>query len=209
MSAGFGVIAAISAFFAIAISLKAPVDGQAKKRTDDVVIRRCPTDLDNTTATEENRSIQGATSANKDYCIEVRRDPTVVRECLILALKDKGWVPSPLMKADTPLVLSRVVDPDELQRIAVTGIVGGRVQWSEGRVDTTLDLESHNRNTTTVGIQLRILGRGTTSLPIMRPSDWWPLASTGALETDLLNSIAAKCGANSRTGPRHQTPPRS
>lgn len=203
-------IAAIGAVCAIAILLTPPVDGQAKQRTDDVgkEIGRCSKSLDNTRGAEENRPFQVATSAEQGHCIEVRGDPTVSRECLIRALKEKGWMPSPLMEAGTHLLLSRIVDPEELGRIAVTAIAGGRVQWSEGRVDTTLDLEPHRESTTTVRMKVRILGRGTTSLPIMRPSDWWPLDSTGTLERDLLNSIAATCAANSKTGPRQQKPPR-
>ena len=203
-------IAAIGALCTIAILLRAPVDGQAKQRIDDAnEVGRCSTILDNTTEAEENTPIQATTSAENGYCIEVRGDPSVLHECLILALKENDWVPSPLVEAGTHFSLSRIVDTDELSRIAVTGIMGGRVQWSEGRVDTTLDLEPHRKNTTTVRIQVRILGRGTTSLPIMRPSDWWPLASTGTLERKLLISIAAKCAANSKTGPQQKTPPRS
>jgi hypothetical protein len=204
-------IAAIGALCATAILLRTPVDGQARQRIAKVAndVERCSTNLGNTTEAEENGRTQPTTSAEDGYCIEVRGDPSVLRECVLLALKQTGWLPSSLMEAGTHLSVSRVVDPDELARIAFTGIAGGRVQWSEGRVDTAWDLEPHRKNTTTVRIMVRILGRGTTSLPIMRPSDWWPLASTGTLERKLLNSIAAKCAANSKTGPQQQSPPRS
>jgi hypothetical protein len=44
-------------------------------------------------------------------------------------------------------------------------------------------------------IRMRILAKGTTSLRLMRPSSWWPLASTGALEGDILAALETRCGA--------------
>jgi hypothetical protein len=141
---------------------------------------------------------QGAQQPDDSYCVEIKGDPAELKQCLTSVLQEKGWSPLPPELPDR-LSLGRQVDPEELRKIAVTEIAGGKIQWTEGRVDASLSLKSQSKGTSEVRLFVRILGRGNASFPVMRPSDWWPLASTGRLEEDLLAQVAASCEGKERT----------
>jgi hypothetical protein len=141
---------------------------------------------------------QGAQQPDDSYCVEIKRDPAELKQCLTSVLQQKGWSPLPPELPDR-LSLGRQVDPEELRKIAVTQIAGGKIQWTEGRVDANLSLKSQSKGSTEVRLFVRILGRGNAPFPVMRPSDWWPLASTGRLEEDVLAQFAASCEGKERT----------
>ena len=132
------------------------------------------------------------------YCIDIKGDLIEVKEFVASALQEKGWSPLPPHLPDR-LSLSKRVEPEELRHIAVTQIAGGNIHWTEGRVDLTLAFESRGKGNTEVRLFLNILGRGNTSLPIMRPSDLWPLTSTGRLEHDVLAGMEAGWEEKKRT----------
>jgi hypothetical protein len=141
---------------------------------------------------------RGVQQPENGYCAEIKGDPAELKQCLPSALQSEGWSPLPQGLPDH-LSFGRQVDPEELRKIAVTQIAGGRIQWTDGRVDASLSLKSHSKGTTEVRLFVNILGRGNAPFPVMRPSDWWPLASTGRLEEDLLAHVAASCEGKERT----------
>ncbi len=90
----------------------------------------------------------------------------------------------------------RLVNPEELRRIAVTDREAGRIRWTRGIYQLTIILSPVNGDGTRVRVSARVLGAGETFLPLMRPSNWWPLPSTGSLESDVLAALTAHCRAN-------------
>jgi hypothetical protein len=87
----------------------------------------------------------------------------------------------------------RSVEPEELQGIADTNQGGGRIRWTQGSYQLTINLSPVNRQGTQVQVNTRILGLGETSLPLMRPSLLRPLPSTGVLEGDILAALSSRC----------------
>ena len=85
----------------------------------------------------------------------------------------------------------RFISPPELQRIANTTLGGQHIRWTRGMYQLTLTLPPDAGDTPHIQVSARILGAGHTSLPLLRPSHWWPLPSNGTLEGDLLAALTA------------------
>jgi hypothetical protein len=141
---------------------------------------------------------QAASQPGGEYCLEVKGDPAALKKCVTSSLQEKGWSPSPA-KLSEHLSFWKRVEPKELRRVAVTEIASGNIHWAEARVDATLGFQSRGKGQTEIHLFVNILGRGNTSLPTMRPSDWWPLMSTGRVEADLLAGLQASCEGKERT----------
>jgi hypothetical protein len=176
-----------------------PGQGEKEKKA-----RRCSSGISNQSPEAAEGSAPAGAAARSaqqpddSYCVEIKGDPAELKQCLTTVLQEKGWSPLPPELPDR-LSLGRQVDPEELRKIAVTEIAGGKIQWTDGRVDASLSLKSQSKSTTEIRLFVRILGRGNAPFPVMRPSDWWPLASTGRLEEDLLAQVAASCEGKERT----------
>lgn len=90
----------------------------------------------------------------------------------------------------------RLVDLETLHRIAVTDRAGAAIRWTKGVYQLTIALSPGEQGGTRVRAAARILGYGESDLRLMRPSPWWPLASTGHHEAGILAAIIASCRAN-------------
>lgn len=85
------------------------------------------------------------------------------------------------------------VGPEELRRIAVLDRGKGQIRWTKGIYQLTISLSPAEGGKTQIQVNARIFGAGETSLPLMRPSLWWPLPSTGSLEGDILAALVIHC----------------
>jgi len=90
----------------------------------------------------------------------------------------------------------RPVNLETLHRIAVTDRAGATIRWTKGIYQLTIALSTGEQGGTRVRAAARILGYGKSDLRLMRPSPWWPLASTGHLEADILAAVIASCRAS-------------
>lgn len=91
----------------------------------------------------------------------------------------------------------RPVDLEILHRIAVTDRAGAVIRWTKGIYQLNITLSPGEQGGTRVRAAARILGYDESDLRLMRPSPWWPLASTGHLEAGILAAVIASCRANS------------
>jgi len=82
-----------------------------------------------------------------------------------------------------------------------------RIHWVRGRADLILSFSPAADERTRIDLRARILGWGETSLPLLRPSNWWTLPSSGALEGDVLAALKAHCGPATNSGRTETEPP--
>jgi hypothetical protein len=134
-------------------------------------------------------------AASPEFCLELDRPPSALEECVRKILSETGWSLPVGTQAKDAFRAGRRVEPEELQRVAQTEIGGGRIHWEEGTVNAEIRLIPLSETVTQVRIRTRILAKGSTSLRLMRPSPWWLLVSTGALEGDVLAALKTHCGA--------------
>lgn len=86
------------------------------------------------------------------------------------------------------------VGPEELRRIAVLDRGKGQIRWTKGIYQLIISsLSLSDEGKTQIQVNARIFGAGETSLPLMRPSLWWLLPSTGSLEGDILAALVIHC----------------
>jgi hypothetical protein len=138
----------------------------------------------------------GKDATTREFCLELDRSRTVVEECLRSVLRETGWtLPTSSLEKSSGLRATRSLSAEELRRAAQTEMGGGKIHWEEGMANVEIQLTPRSGSGTQVRIRARILGKGSTSLRLMRMSPWWPLASTGALEGDILAALEARCGA--------------
>jgi len=134
-------------------------------------------------------------AAAQEYCIELNRLPSALEECVRRILLETGWSLPARSQEKGRLLATRQLESDELRRVAQTEVLGGKIHWDEAMANAEIRLISLSEGKTQVRIRTRILAKGSTSLPLMRPSNWFPLASTGALEGDILAALETRCGS--------------
>jgi len=93
----------------------------------------------------------------------------------------------------TIITAFRLVNPSALRQIAIIHRAAAGIRWLKGRYQLTITLSQAEREGTRIQAMARILGYGESALPLMRPSPWIPLPSTGTLEGDALTAITAAC----------------
>lgn len=86
----------------------------------------------------------------------------------------------------------RYVSVEELESIA-EGPRKGETRWSRARVDLFVTIAGMDGSSTLVELRARILAEVETPEAAMRPTNLVPLASTGALEGELIASLKARC----------------
>ena len=145
------------------------------------------------TQTTEKKQDGHGHAASQEFCLELNQAPPAVEECVRRILPEAGWTLAASSQEKSGLHAGRRVEPDELRRVAQTEIGGGKIHWEEGMVNAEIRLVPLSEGVTQVRIRTRIVARGTTTLRLMRPSPWWPLASTGALEEDVLAALETHC----------------
>jgi hypothetical protein len=123
--------------------------------------------------------------------------------CAISALEKQGWsfLPSheqgmnvlPSEKERKELLAIRELRPDELRRDADTSQHEGS-EGVQGRANLNLNFSPANGNATRIDARLRIVAEAATPVPVLRPSNWSPLRSTGVLEKEVLVALQSHCG---------------
>jgi hypothetical protein len=127
-------------------------------------------------------------------CLEVQATPIEIREFLqSLAPKQRGTTTQQQTSGDL-WTFVRHLEKDELSQFAKTDIVGGRIMWTEGKALVAVKTEKRADDFTRVQITARFQGRGQTSLPLARPTDWWPLASKRTLEGSMIAALESHFG---------------
>ena len=146
-------------------------------------------------ATEAAKKEEPLMGPGPPYFIEVEEtDRSRVVECTKVALEEEGERVFRWDEEETRLTTAlRSIEPEELRRIAVTKTCGDRIRWVEGRAQLMISLSPGKEESTRIEIKARILAKGETSLPLMRPSDWWPVSSSGRLEGDIVVALEAHC----------------
>jgi hypothetical protein len=72
------------------------------------------------------------------------------------------------------------------------------MRYSRARVYLYLNFTEAERNVSRVQLRLRILAEAEPSAPVLRPTNLFSLASTGALEDELITAFKARCGAEAK-----------
>ncbi len=116
-------------------------------------------------------------------------------QCTREVLQDGQWT----VVRTTPgeLRAFRYLPADELERMA-RGPRPSEMQWSRARADLYMDFTAAEHNAARVKIRLRFLAEAEPSAPVLRPTNLFSLASTGALEDELAAALKAHCGAQAR-----------
>lgn len=138
-----------------------------------------------------------ATLASTELTIDLDRPLLPTLRCVQTVLTGQG---ESIIRVDEEqgVIMTRLrpVDLKTLHRIAVTDRAGAAIRWTKGMYQLTIALSPGEQGGTRVRTAARILGCGETALPLMRPSPWWPLPSTGNLEAGILSAITASCRVN-------------
>lgn len=112
-------------------------------------------------------------------------------QAVLIAQGEKLWRVD--QENSTIITAFRLVNPSALRQIAIIHRAAAEIRWLKGRYQLTITLSQAERDGTRVRAVARILGYGESALPLMRPSPWIPLPSTGTLEGDALAAIIAAC----------------
>jgi hypothetical protein len=91
----------------------------------------------------------------------------------------------------------RYLPADELERLARSR-GPNEMRWSRARVDLYLNFTKAEPKVSRVGLRLRILAEAEPSAPVLRPTNLFSLASTGALEGELITALKARCAAEAK-----------
>jgi hypothetical protein len=137
------------------------------------------------------------TLTSTELTIEVNRPLLDALRCVQAVLTDQG---ESIIRVDEEhgVITTRLrpVNLETLHRIAVTDRAGAAIRWTKGIYQLTIALSPSEQGGTRVQATARILGYGESDLRLMRPSPWWPLASTGHLEAGILAAVIVSCQAN-------------
>ena len=91
---------------------------------------------------------------------------------------------------DRVLTWPHQVGADELARVALL-TDSDQARWLEGMYQIQVTAALDGAGAPRLEVEARILGRQTTSLPVLRPSTWQRLESSGALEQEVNAEVAA------------------
>jgi hypothetical protein len=122
--------------------------------------------------------------------IVLRGSPREAAECTQGVLQHERW--TIVRSTSGQLRAFRYVSAEELERIA-QGPLKGEARWSRGRVDLFATFAAAARSSTRAELRARILAEAETPEPALRPTNLRPLASSGALEAELVAALKARC----------------
>lgn len=91
----------------------------------------------------------------------------------------------------------RYLPAEELERIAQDPRPN-EMRWSRARVDLYLNFIKAEPKVSRVGLRLRILAEAEPSAPVLRPTNLFSLASSGALEGELITAFKVRCAAEAK-----------
>jgi hypothetical protein len=135
--------------------------------------------------------------ASTELTVDVERPLLPALGCVQAVLTSQG---ESIIRVDEErgviMTRFRLVSREALQRIAATNRGGVTVRWTKGIYQFIITLSPVERGGTQVRVAARILGYSETSTPVLRPSPWRPLPSTGNLEARILAAVTASCRAD-------------
>lgn len=134
-------------------------------------------------------------TTNAEFCLELRRPPSAVQECVRSILQAKGWTVPATKTDEAGMMATRQLTSEEVRRVSHAEIAGGQMQWEGGGAYAQIRLVSQSTGGTQVRMGTRILAKGSTALPLERVSPWTPLVSKGVLESEVLAALAVQCSA--------------
>ncbi len=121
--------------------------------------------------------------------------PGEAAQCAREVLRDGRWT---VVRANPEeLRAFRYLPADELERLARSPRPK-EMRYSRARVYLYLNFTEAERNVSRVQLRLRILAEAEPSAPVLRPTNLFSLASTGALEDELITAFKARCGAEAK-----------
>jgi hypothetical protein len=121
--------------------------------------------------------------------LEIQAKPADIFDFLQGTLKEEGRSIGVQQRSGNTWSYVKHLEKNELERFARTDILGGRITWTEGKATVTVGVEDGGDGFARVTVSARFQGHGQTSLPLQRPTDWWPLASKGTLEGGLIAAL--------------------
>lgn len=122
-------------------------------------------------------------------CMEVRATSLAIREFFAGYVREQKWNAGKGVSPPDGWTFTRFLEKEELAQVARTDVLGGRMTWTEGKAFIEIKTSDAGDGFTRVQILTKFQGRGQTTIGFARPSDWWPLASKGTLESDMLAAL--------------------
>lgn len=134
--------------------------------------------------------------AEKSYsCVELRASPLAIHDFFSEYIREQKWKAGKGVSSADGWTITRFLEKEELEHVARTDVLGGRVTWTEGKALVEIKTSDARDGFTRVQILTKFQGRGQTTLELARPSDWWPLASKGTLESDMIAALQSHFSA--------------
>jgi hypothetical protein len=128
-------------------------------------------------------------------CLEVQATPLQIREFLQSMAHEQRWKIGQQQTSSDLWTFVRHLEKEELSQYAKTDVLGGRITWTEGKAIVAVKTEEAAGALTRVQITARFQGHGQTSLRFARPTDWWPLATKGTLESSMIAALESHFGS--------------
>jgi hypothetical protein len=132
------------------------------------------------------------------FCVEVRATPAEVRDFVRSNARELRWKIGSEMSSANTWTFTRYLEKEELAQTARTDALGGRVTWTEGKAFVQVKTSDAADGFTRVEISARFRGHGQTSERFARPTDLWPLASKGTLESGMIATLEDHFNAQTR-----------
>jgi hypothetical protein len=142
-----------------------------------------------THSTEEN-----ASDALKALpgCVEVRAKPQDIQEFLRSMTREQRWRTAQEQFTSDSWSFVRYLEARELQSLAKTDILGGRIVWAEGKAAVQVKTSDAGDGFTRVQVTAKFQGKGESKNQFARPTDIWPLASRGTLEGGMVAALESR-----------------
>jgi hypothetical protein len=121
--------------------------------------------------------------------------PGEAAQCAREVLQDGRWIVVHAKPGE--LRAFRYLSAEELERIAQDPRPN-EMRRTQARVDLYLNFVKTDPKVSRMGLRLRILAEAEPSAPVLRPTNLFLLASTGALEGELITAFKARCAAEAK-----------
>jgi hypothetical protein len=195
----FVMLSLIFSVFCIARPVfSAPHDAKTKPPQAALSARPCPPVVASAKSAKSmkrpSKIPADASEGGVDACLEVRATPIEIREFLQSLAREQRWTPRQQQTSSDLWTFVRRLEKGELSLYAKTDILAGRVTWTEGKALVSVEMEQTADALTRIEIKARFHGRGQTSLPLARPTDWWPLVSRVTLEDSMIAALEGHFG---------------
>ena len=122
-------------------------------------------------------------------CLEVKWSGLEVQEFLQSFVREQAWTVGQQHSGEDLWTFVRLLDGEELLRMAKTEIAGGRITWTEGKGFVAVRTSDAKEGFTRVQISARYQGHGETKDSFAGPTSLWPLLSNGTLESSMIAAL--------------------